>query len=124
MKIRFVSMAAFALLVLDSSTGSDAKAFVDSSQGIGPTESSFSQRGLMRTTRIFNFIKNWIIDNKSYEDVTMSTNFINDVGMDSFDFYELSIAVEIEFDVNVAFTMIFNEFLIVEDLVYAIEAAM
>ena len=81
MKIRFVSMAAFALLVLDSSTGSDAKAFVDSSQGIGPTESSFSQRGLMRTTRIFNFIKNWIIDNKSYEDVTMSTNFINDVGM-------------------------------------------
>lgn len=117
-------MAAFVLLVLDSSTGSDAKAFVDSSQSIGPTELSFSQRGLMRTTRIFNFIKGWIIENKSYEEVTMSTNFINDVGMDSFDFYELSIAVEIEFDVNVAFTMIFNDLLIVEDLVYAIEAAM
>ena len=117
-------MAAFALLVLDSSTGSDAKAFVYSSQGIGPTESSFSQRGLMRTTRIFNFIKNWIIDNKSYEDVTMSTNFINDVGMDSLDFFQLSTAVENVFDVNVAFTMIFNELLIVEDLVYAIEAAM
>lgn len=78
----------------------------------------------MRTARIFNFIKDWIIDNKSYEDVTMSTNFINDVGMDSLDFFQLSTAVEIEFDVNVGFTMIFNELLIVEDLVYAIEAAM
>ena len=124
MKVRFIPIAVFVTLLLGSSIGSKAESFTNSSLDLNSTETTISQRGFIRRIRIYLFIKRWIKEHKDYDDVTMSTYLIDDVGMDSLDFIELGTAVDEHFETNVVLTFIFERVLTVGDLVSAIDATM
>lgn len=117
MRIRYFSAAALVLMFLGVANSAKAQSAIVPTEGLNPSRiivSSVSQ------TTVFMFIKRWIKTNKNYEGVTMETLFVNDIGMDSLDFFNLCSAIDDEFDTNVGFTFNYSDDLSVGDLVYAV----